>query len=419
MTPVRKLTLTLAITLAAAAVPTAAPAAANPGAGLIHATVTLRDGTAHTGYLRWEDEDAFWDDVFSARQKDLPWIGYADRDELARERRRRYFETHGLLDRLAWSLHNKGDDVKFSRPFICRYGDLAMLRLTRDESKPVIAVLRDGREVTIGGPSRDIGSDLVIYPQPDQPVDLAWDDLSEIRFGAAPVSSLPYATRLAGTVQYRDGTLVGNLQWDTSECTSRDTIDSDQEDIPITQVRRIARSRHGGSDVTLTDGRVLALDGTNDVSDGNRGVAVEVVDLGRVTVPWDRFMAADLHLEAANHPGYDEFAPPRPLSGTVMTTDGRTLSGRLVYDLDESTTIDLLHGAQAECGYQIPFVRIAVIAPAEPGTCDVTLRDGRRLTLGGDEDTGDGHAGLLVFTEGQEKPVYLLWSAVRLVAFAP
>ncbi len=39
--------------------------------------------------------------------------------------------------------------------------------------------------------------------------------------------------------------------------------------------------------------------------------------------------------------------------------------------------------------------------------------------VGPDEDTGDGHAGLLVFTDGQEKPAYLLWSAVRQVAFAP
>lgn len=419
MTPATRLTLSLAITLAATAAAVAAPATPHPGAGLIHATVTLRDGTAHTGYLRWEDEDAFWDDVFSARQKDLPWFGHADRNELARERQRRYFETHGLLDRLAWTLHHKGDEVKISRHFVCRYGDLASLRLTRDEGKPVIAVLRDGREVAVGGPSRDIGSDLLIYPRPDQPVELAWDDLSEIRFGAAPIASVPYATRLAGTVEYRGGTLVGSLQWDTSECTSLDTIDSDQEDVPVTGVRRIARGSRGGSDVTLSDGRVLSLNGTNDVGDGNRGVAVEVAGLGRVTVPWDRFTAADLRLEAATHPGYDEFAPPRSLSGTVTTTDGRTLSGRLVYDLDESATIDLLHGSLDECGYQIPFGRIAVIAPAAPGSCEVTLRDGRHLLLGGDEDTGDGHAGLLVFTDGQEKPAYLLWSAVRQVAFAP
>jgi hypothetical protein len=411
--PARSLFLALALA-------TASPAAAtHPGAGLIHATVTLRDGTTHTGCLRWKDEDAFWDDVFTARQRDLPWFEHADRQALAGERRRQYYATHGLLDRLAWSLHHKGDEVKISRPFICRYGDLAALHLTEDEGKPVIAVLRDGREVAIGVPSRDIGSDLITYPQPDQPVELAWGDVREIRFEAAPATSVPYATRLAGTVEYRGGTLVGYLQWDRSECTSLDMIDSDQQDVALSEVRRIARNRRGGSDVTLADGRVVLLDGTNDVGDGNRGVAVEVAGLGRVTVPWNRFTAADMRLEPATHPGYDEFAPPRPLSGTVTTTDGRTLTGRLVYDLDESATIDILHGTADECDYQIPFASIAAIAPAAPGACDVTLRDGRRLTLGGDEDTGDGHAGLLVFADGQETPAYVLWSAVRQVEFAP
>jgi len=419
VTPSLRLPLTLAVTILAAAGPVAAQSALHPGSGLIHATVTLRDGATHTGYLRWEEEDAFWDDVFSARQKDLPWFDHADRAQLARERQRQYFETHGLLDRLAWTLHHKGDEVKISRPFICRYGDLAALRLTQDEGKPVIAVLRDGREVPIGGPSRDIGSDLIVYVKPGQPVELAWEDLGEIRFNAAPASSVPYATRLAGSVEHRAGTLVGNLQWDTSECTSLDTIDSDQEDVPVTRVRRIVRSRRGGSDVTMTDGTTLTLSGTNDVDDGNRGVSVELAGVGRVTVPWDRFTAADLRLEAAVHPGYEEFAAPLPLTGTVTATDGRTFSGRLVYDLDEASTIDLLHGYQDECGYQIPFGRIAVIAPAAPGSCEVTLRDGRRLSLGGDEDTGDGHAGLLVFVDGQEKPAYLLWSAVRQVTFAP
>lgn len=393
--------------------------AASPGAGLIHATVTLRDGTTHNGFLRWKDEDACWDDVFSARQRDLPWFAFADRAALARERRNRYFATHGLVDRLAWSLHNRDDDVHISRPFVCRYGDLAALRLTEDGDRPVLAVMRDGREVPIGGPSSDIGSDLVIQAAPDRSVELAWDDVREIRFAAAPATAAPNTGRLAGTVEFRGGRLSGTLQWDRSECLGVDTLDSDQQDVPMAQLRRLARSRRGGSEVTLTDGRVLQLDGTNDVDEGNRGVAVEVAGLGRVTVPWRRFIAADLRVDPATAPGYDTFGPPGELTGTVTTTDGRTLTGRLVYDLDEAWTTDLFHGELDECGYQVPFGRIAAVKPAGPGSCEVTLRDGRRLSLAGDEDTGDGHAGLLVFVPGRERPEYVPWSAVGRLEFAP
>lgn len=406
---------------ATAPTPVTAPrgGASHDGAGLIYAKVTMRDGATHEGYLRWKDEDAFWDDLFSARQNEVPWFEFADQEQLAAEQRQRYYQSHGLVDRLAWAMHHRGDEVKISRPFICRYGDLAALLLTEDEEEPVVAVVRDGREVALRGPSRDIDSDLLVYGKTDKPVDLAWDDVREIRFAAAPATAAPYARRLAGTVEARVGMLVGNLQWDTSECTSLDVLDSDQEDVPLEKVRRIARNRRGGSSVTLVDGRTLELEGTNDVGEGNRGVAVEVAGLGRVLVPWNRFTAADLRLVTAASPGYADFAPPVPLKGTIATNDGKTLVGRLVYDLDEAFSCDLLHGKLEECDYQIPFARVAAIAPRGEATCEVTLRDGRKLVLGGDEDTGEGHAGMLVFADGQEKPTWLPWRAVRRIDFTP
>jgi hypothetical protein len=405
-----------------AAPPAGAPArlaVSHEGAGFIYGHVMMRDGTTHEGYLRWKDEDAFWDDLFSARQNDPPWFEYADQEQLAADQRQRYYQSHGLVDRLAWAMHHRDDEVKISRRFICRYGDLAALKLTEDEEEPVVAVVRDGREVTVRGPSRDVDSDLLVYGKADKPAELAWADVREIRFAAAPATATPYARRLAGTVEARGGTLVGNLQWDTSECTSLDVLDSKQEDVPLEKVRRIARNRRGGSSVTLLDGRALELEGTNDVGEGNRGVAVEVAGLGRVLVPWNRFTAADLRLVPAVSPSYADFAVPTPLKGTIATNDGKTLVGRLVYDLDEAYTCDLLHGKLEECDYQIPFARVAAIAPRGEATCEVTLRDGRKLVLGGDEDTGEGHAGMLVFADGQDKPTWLPWSAVKRIDFTP
>lgn len=394
----------------------AAPVPA-PGAGLIHAELTLTDATTATGFLRWKDEDAFWDDTFSARQRELPWFEHADQEALKREERDREFSSRGLIGRLAYALHNKDQDVHFSRAFVSRYGDLAALRMDPDGDQPVMAVIRDGREVPIGNPSRDIDADLVLYADGAEPRELDWDEVRTIRFGAAPAGAVPYAQRLTGTVTFRGGEFTGALQWDMSECTSLDMIDSDQEDVPVGRLRRLARNRQGGTEVTLDDGRVIQMSGSNDVGKGHRGVAVLVPGLGRVVVPWDRFLSADVRTVPPTAPGYDAFTAPTPLQGTVTTADGRALRGRIVYDLDEAWTTDLLHGELDDCGYQIPFELVASIAPAGPEKIDVVLRDGRRLALSDDQDTGKGHGGLLVFAPGSDKPEYVSWSRTRQVDF--
>ena len=401
--------------------PSATAPAAGTGAAFIHGEVTLRDGATRTGFVRWRDEDAFWDDTFTATQADPPWFAYADQQALGRDQRQQYYRSHGLLNRLAWAMHHRDEPARIRRPFVCRYGDLAALRVPKDDDddRPTVAVLRDGREVAIEEPSRDLGSDLLVYAGPGDPVELDWDEVREIRFTAAPPGAVPYAQRLAGTAEFAGGKLAGALQWDASECTSVDELDGDEQDVPMADVRRIARNRRGGCDVTLADGRTVALSGTNDVGEGNRGAAVLVPGLGRVLVPWSRLLAADLRTVPASSPAYGDFAAPRPLRGTVAMTDGRALTGRLVHDLDESSTIDVLNGTLDGREYAIPFAAVAAIVPAGPGACEVTLRDGQRLTLSGDEDTGLGNAGVLVFGDGADQPVYLPWSAVKRLDFAP
>ncbi len=71
--------------------------------GFIYGTLTLQNGDQHTGFLRWEDEEAYWDDLFHSRQDDLPWIRYADLKDLHREKEKRYFETHGMIDRIHYA----------------------------------------------------------------------------------------------------------------------------------------------------------------------------------------------------------------------------------------------------------------------------------------------------------------------------
>lgn len=39
------------------------PATAAENQGFIYGTLTLQDGETHTGFLRWDSEEAFWDAI--------------------------------------------------------------------------------------------------------------------------------------------------------------------------------------------------------------------------------------------------------------------------------------------------------------------------------------------------------------------
>jgi hypothetical protein len=106
--------------------------------------------------------------------------------------------------------------------------------------------------------------------------------------------------------------------------------------------------------MTLLDGREIELPGTLGLGDGNRGVYVDDPRYGRVLVSWKAFERVDFH-PGGGGPGYDDFPPGRPLRGEVATRDGRRLSGRLVYDLDESETTETLDAPSLGIDYMIPL----------------------------------------------------------------
>nr|MEE4268623.1 hypothetical protein [Candidatus Krumholzibacteria bacterium] len=47
-----------------AATPIQVVASPDPAAGLIYGTVTWPDGEQLTGFIRWKNEEACWDDLF-------------------------------------------------------------------------------------------------------------------------------------------------------------------------------------------------------------------------------------------------------------------------------------------------------------------------------------------------------------------
>ena len=390
------------------------PATAVENQGFIYGTLTLQDGEQHTGFIRWDSEEAFWDDLFHSRQDELPWLEHVDLAELQAERRRRYFETHGMFDRVMWTLHNQ-DDPHLSRLFICQFGYLDGIEIDDDEN--VTMLIRDGDRVPVHGYSNDVRSDLLVYSAQEDPVEVDWDDLADIEFSAAPADAVPYAQRLYGKVATTEGTFEGFIQWDQSECTSIDILNGNERDIPMGDIRSITRNRENTSDIVLKDGTAFTMAGTNDVGGGNRGVMIENPLWGRVTVAWKRFNSLTFVEGHGSGAERMDFADIQPLTGTVTDVEGQTWSGRIVYDMDAAWTRDVFNGEVRDLDYDIPFDLINSIEKNDDQTCRVSLLTGRALDLGESHDTGDNHAGVMVFAEGEDAPLYIPWSRVRTIIF--
>jgi hypothetical protein len=182
-------------------------------------------------------------------------------------------------------------------------------------------------------------------------------------------------------------------------------------------IRSIERRSPDGALVTLLDGREILLSGSREVGPDNRGIYVDDRRYGRVLISWDAFERIDFSDPGSggSGPAYSDFPPGRPLTGSVTTRAGRSLAGRLVYDLDESETTETLDAPAQGVDYTIPFGRIASIVPVEPDArgAKVVLHGGEELRLERSGDVGQRHGGVLVFTRGRERPEYVRWEEVQ------
>jgi hypothetical protein len=240
------------------------------------------------------------------------------------------------------------------------------------------------------------------------------DLLPTARLGAVP-------NRLHGTVRTRQGHFSGFVQWDRQDGVGLDELAGHTGDgalsLRFDTIRSIARRSGDGSLVTRLDGREIALSGAR----ADRGIYVDDPRYGRVLVSWSAFERIDFSAGGSG-PAYDDFAPGRPLTGSVTTRDSRRLTGRLVYDLDESETTETLDAPSQGVDYTIPLGLVASITPAAHDAgggrrATVTLHGGEALPLDRAGDLGEGNAGMLIFIDGREHPEYVPWTDIERVDF--
>ena len=388
-----------------------APASKAPaeGDGFLYGTVHTEGGRHYTGVLRWGDEEAFRDDLFNGAKDDLPYI-----DRLPEERRqRREIRVLGIQISYDWSEDATG------RQFIARFGDLREIRPRGGDKVDV--VMKNGTTYRLDDGSNDIGATVVVQDADVGVVEVAWKKIDRIVFAPAPAGLVHDVRRLQGDVTTEDGVFRGFIQWDSHECLSTDRLDGKSEDgklsLEMGRIRSIEKQGRNESAVTLADGRTFDLRGSNDVDSTIRGILVEDERYGRVRISWDAFERADFRDATATGRGDAAYAPATPLRGTVTDREGRKWPGRLVFDLDESESFEMLNGDRDGVEYNIPFAMVKSVEPLDDDACSVTLRSGVALHLDESQDVTESNAGVLVLHDADGPERYLPWDEVRRIDF--
>lgn len=406
----------IAILLAALLLAAQSAYAKDNNKGFIYGRVVTESGSEYTGFLRWGDQEAFWDDLFQSGKEYMEFVDYLDDDD-RRDIRRRSKKRFSFFKK--WNFTIQDDDWGGTRMFISRFGDIAEIE-PKGEGDAVIH-MKNGREYDVSGVADDVTSKIHVTDESLGKMELRWDRIETVEFMPAPSGADPGVRRLYGKVETELGGFEGYIQWDKHECLDLDLLDGDTEDgdvsIQFGRIRSIERQGRRGSNVELKDGRSMRLHGSNDVNSENRGVMVEDPRYGRVTVGWSSFERVTFSDPPGSGVGYKEYPGRGPLTGTVTDDRGREYTGRIVIDLDESEGWEMLNGDMEDIKFDIPFCRIESLEPRGEDECLVVLTNGEKLTLEEGQDVSDRNAGVLIFTDEDKDPVYIEWDDVARIVF--
>ena len=371
------------------------------------------DGSIYEGRLRWGgDEEAFWGDYFNGSKAGNLWAAQVPSEQLI------WREPVVLFGA---AIFQRTGSIDLDRPFMARFGDIA--RIEAGE-RDIQVTLKSG---TVIGLDRydadDLADGLRVWDTSRGVVDLDEWAIRRVEFLPAPEQGA-VPERLHGTVQTAEGDFTGFVQWDQREGVGTGELDGFSSDaerhVRFDSIAAIARDSRDSSVVTLLDGSEVVLSG-REVGEGNRGIYVDDRRYGRVLIFWRTFERVDFS-PGASGPAFDDFPPGQPLAGRVTTRDGRRLEGRLVYDLDESETVETLDARSRGVNYNIPFGLIASILLPGPdetraGRANVVLHSGETLELEMTGDLAAGTAGMSIFGVGSAGPEYVPWIDVASIEF--
>jgi hypothetical protein len=373
--------------------------------GVIHA----RDGDVFEGPIRWDKNEAFWDDILDATK---------EREGRHEESRRRERHISILGMHISWDEDGgesqAGSGIKFGH----------IRSLERHSRNRAILYLKSGEKIMFYEGGSDLGSgirEIVIDDIKEGEVSLEWDDLDQIEFKECEGKG-EKESRLFGQVETRDGeTFKGFITWDADELFGSDILDGEERGrtrkIQFEKIKAIERRSESSAWVYLKNGEEMKLSGTNDVNSENRGIVVEDPSFGRVTIEWDDFDRCEF-LEGGEQylKSYDDFDGGHPLDGVVYDEDNESYEGHIRWDDDETESWELLNGEYGDVKVDVEFSQIKSIEKKSSYAATVTLKNGNSFKLEGSNDVNDENKGIFITTKNS-KEVELDWHDFKKVIF--
>ena len=374
----------------------------------IYGLITTEDGDEYEGFMRWGKEEMTWHDIFNSTKTD---------EEMGKSSK-----TGGSLwGDFDWSISSLWKD-KYrgsNHTFACQFGDIALLHIKRRDRVDV--ELKNGSIIKVDGGSNDIGATIRMQDYELGQVKFDWNRIEQIEFFQAPANRDPkYGKLLYGTAETRRGQrYTGFIKWDDDERMGYDILDGDsrngEQKVPFENIVSIEKD-DGGSQVTFRSGRQIFLDGSNDVSNGNRGIIVHSEGIGTIEIPWKYFEKLTLE-DPPIGPTYNNYLLPKALEGIVIRYDGTEHRGQIIFDMDELWDFEILDGEDDYVKYEIPFRNIKRIVPKNRSYSMVYLRNGEELLLGDTQDVSSNNDGVLIARDPNKKSISIDWDDIDEIIF--
>jgi len=384
--------------------------------GQIYGKIYTTDNKILEGIIRWDKNEASWDDILDGYKNLDSDKSRRSRDSGRRERKIKVlgvtvFKEEGDFD---W---NWGDEAQSG----IRVGHSRTLIPDGDDQ--AILVLKSGEKVEMKNSSTDIGDgirELLVEDKNEGITELYWEEIDKVEFESTPKLESGFGKRLYGTLTTRRGeAYTGFICWDIDEVYDTDILDGKDRQhnrkIEFSKIKSIESRSSQSSLVTMKDGRELRLEESNDVDSGNRGVAISDPALGRILISWDEFDFVEFK-DPPPGPSYDSFDGGKRLHGTVYTESGEKYTGDIKWDDDEEYSWEMLNGNYEDAQFDIEFGFVKSIEKISSRSSTVTLKDGRSFKLRDSNDINSENKGIYVST-GQDE-ITVDWDEFEKVEFS-
>jgi len=217
----------------------------------LYGTMTTRHGDEYTGWVSWDADELFTNDILDGEYKDhTRTIAFGKIKSIERR------SSNGATLTLA-----NGDEI----------------------------VLRETNDVD------DSNRGIAVYDPALGQITADWDEFDKLEFKAPPApvayDRFDGGKRLEGTVYTDDGTKYsGAIRWDDDEEFTWEILDGEYRelafDIELRAIKEIKPVGFNAATVTLWDGRSFKLRGSNDVDDDNRGIYVKTSEGKEIEIEW-------------------------------------------------------------------------------------------------------------------------------------